>query len=107
MTNEKATTRPWIVTHQTASNFSFDIVSPQTPSGVFIASCGSCQSKDSTPSANASLIIKAVNNHEALLKACRVWQKLAGEALETNKPLKFTVREHYNLLNNAINQASK
>jgi len=65
------TPTPWIVTHQTGSDFSFDIVSPQEPRGIIVGSTGSCMDVNSRSGADAAFIVRAVNSHEALLEAAK------------------------------------
>ena len=50
--------------------------------------------------ANASLIVKSVNNHDALLEACK-------EAIEIIESLEGTDEAALHILRQAINQATK
>jgi hypothetical protein len=71
MTNDKATPRPWKFEKHFDGNY-FGNILAQYPEGTWRTI--TVQLKYGTPEenqANASLIVKAVNSHDALLEACK------------------------------------
>jgi len=61
MSKQLHTQEPWIVNHQTASDHSWDIVKPDTPNGVLIATLGAGIDENSTQAHNARRIVACVN----------------------------------------------
>ncbi len=57
---------PWIVVHQTATTFDFDVMSPNERGGVCVARCGRSVDVATSVAANARLISAAPDMLEAL-----------------------------------------
>lgn len=67
----KHTATPYSITHQTGSDFSWDIYSKQSVSGFPVATCGQQKATDDICQANAEFIVRACNSHSALVEACK------------------------------------
>ena len=104
MTNDKATPRPWRAAKE---NDEF-LVLPDAEGGTIASVFGDNQKEQK---ANASLIVKAVNNFDVLLEACKEAKRIltSGELNNVknikNHPKGFL--EACAKINQAINQATK
>jgi len=72
----EATPGPWTHNRQRASDDSHDIIHPQQPEGVVVATCGRQSCDDGIIAANARLIAAAVNALPELLDAAEREAKL-------------------------------
>ena len=81
----KHTPRPWEVTHQVYSDYSFDIVS----NGKVIATCGATQDINSDIAANARLIAAAPE----LLKMLKKISNSIGDDAQDRQDLKEIAEE--------------
>jgi len=94
-----ATPRPWTIWSDADGN---PISQIYTESG----KCVCVMAEDDTEKsiADAEMIVRAVNSHEALLEACQYARKFYQENFES-MPVAFQTVD--NILESAINQASK
>ncbi len=93
MNKSQHTPGPWLHVHQTASDYSHDImaVNEQGPP-TLIATCGCQVCIDGHVFANAEFIVRACNAHDELLATCKKVEAITAEMTINGREATFGLR---------------